>query len=440
MIDVAFGNDFRPTTSHTVVATLNKTLAKHALKGGMEMRIYREDSLSTGNDQSRPVRRSPTPTRGRTAPAARTTWACRTTPRSSSGCPPRRPSRAPRTTPSTPRRGASSFRTTGGSTSKLTLNIGLRYEVETALTESNDKSVSGFEYGYTQPIEATVQAKYAALNDPALKALVPQLNVKGGLMFAGVDGSSRLYETPKNTFLPRFGFAYQVNPKTIIRGGAGLFAGFLGQRRGDVFPNGWSQTTTIATTTNAYGAPSRRAGTRRFSPRRSIEPVGNANGRQQGLGNAIDFFNQDPKISKQFRYQIGFQRELPGGFVVEAAYVGQLRVRHRDHQQHQRPAERVPEHGQLPYRRDERQQHLPRRLGREPVRRADAGDQLEQRDHRPLAAAAPVPAVRWTSTRRTTTASPGTTPPSSACRSGSPRATRWASPTPTRTGSRRRST
>ena len=52
MIDVAYANDFRPTTSHTVVATLNKTLAAHSLKGGMEMRIYREDSLSTANAQA----------------------------------------------------------------------------------------------------------------------------------------------------------------------------------------------------------------------------------------------------------------------------------------------------------------------------------------------------------------------------------------------------
>ena len=206
--------------------------------------------------------------------------------------------------------------------SKLTLNLGLRYEVETALTERNDKSVSGFDYDYVQPIEGTVQARYAALNDPALKALVPQLSVKGGLMFAGVDGSSRLYETPKNTFLPRFGFAYQMNPKTVIRGGAGLFAGFLGQRRGDVFPNGWSQTTTVGTTINAFGAPVPRSWDDALLTTPILEPVGNANGRQQGLGQAIDFFNQNPSVSKQLRWQIGFQRELPGGFVVEAAYVG----------------------------------------------------------------------------------------------------------------------
>jgi len=321
MIDVAFGNDFRPTTSHTVVAALNKTLTKHALKGGMEMRIYREDSLSTANEQA--GRYQFTNSYTRQSSASGTDYlGLQNYAAFLLGL--------PSTTSLTRASDYSEYSKTWGFfvqddwrvNSKLTLNIGLRYEVETALTERNDKSVSGFEYGYTQPIEGAVQTKYAALNDPALKALVPQLNVKGGLMFAGVDGSSRLYETPKNTFLPRFGFAYQLDPKTIIRGGAGLFAGFLGQRRGDVFPNGWAQVTTIATTTNAYGAPVPKSWDNALLTQPILEPVGNANGRQQGLGNAIDFFNQDPKISKQLRYQIGFQRELPGGFVVEAAYVG----------------------------------------------------------------------------------------------------------------------
>jgi hypothetical protein len=141
-------------------------------------------------------------------------------------------------------------------------------------------------------------------------------------MFAGVDGSNRLYQTPKNTFLPRFGFAYQLNPKTVIRGGAGLFAGFLGQRRGDVFPNGWSETTTVGTTTNSFGAPIPRSWDNAFLTTPILEPVGNQKGRQQGLGQAIDFFNQNPGLSKQLRFQLGFQRELPGGFVVDAAYVG----------------------------------------------------------------------------------------------------------------------
>ena len=64
-----------------------------------------------------------------------------------------------------------------------------------------------------------------------------------------------MYKTPKNNFLPRFGAAYQLNDKTVIRGGFGLFAGFLGERRGDVIQPGYTRTTTLGTTTLASGAP-----------------------------------------------------------------------------------------------------------------------------------------------------------------------------------------
>src|SRR5262249_41077830 len=51
-VGTAFGNDFRPITTHSVNATLNKAMGVHSLKGGLEMRIYREDSLPTGNATS----------------------------------------------------------------------------------------------------------------------------------------------------------------------------------------------------------------------------------------------------------------------------------------------------------------------------------------------------------------------------------------------------
>ena len=114
MIDVAFGNDFRPVTSHSLVATLNKAWGAHALKGGTEIRLYGERSFSrpTTRPASTP---SPTPTRVRAAPAAPTTSACRTSRRSCSACRPRRRSRARRSTTNVPSPGGSTCRTTGGS-------------------------------------------------------------------------------------------------------------------------------------------------------------------------------------------------------------------------------------------------------------------------------------------------------------------------------------
>jgi hypothetical protein len=322
MVGVAYGGDFRPTTSHTAAATLNKVLStSHVVKGGVEMRIYREDSLSTANatsgeytfnnDYTRQNSASGGDFNGLQAYAAFLLGL---------------PSTQSILRPSD----YSEYSKTWGFfvqddwrvNRKLTVNLGLRYEVETPLTERNDKSVSGFDFDYVQPIEGPARTAYATLNDPALKALVPQLNVRGGLMFAGVDGSRRLYNAPRNTFLPRAGFAYQANPKTVVRGGIGLFAGFLGQRRGDVFTNGFSQTTTVGLTTNAFGAPIPRNIQTALLSTPILEPVGNALGRQTSLGTNISFFNQDPGVAKQLRWQLGFQRELFDSFTLEAAYVG----------------------------------------------------------------------------------------------------------------------
>jgi hypothetical protein len=321
MVDVAYGNDFRPVTTHSFAATLNKAMGRHSLKSGAEMRIYGERSTPIGNDQSgryqftntytRQSSASGTDYQGLQAYAAfllgipsTMTW-----------------QRSPK---------YDEHSTTWGFfaqddwriNDKLTLNLGLRYEVEQALVEKDNKSVTGFDYEYVQPIQSQVQANYANLNDPALKALVPQLTLKGGLMFAGKDGGNGLYRTPKNTLLPRVGFAYQLTPKTVIRGGAGLFAGFLGERRGDVITTGYSQTTTVGTYTLASGAPMGQFWDTAFLTTPIIEPVGNAAGKQTFLGNGISFFLQDPKVSKQFRYQIGVQQELRGGWVAEASYVG----------------------------------------------------------------------------------------------------------------------
>ena len=320
-VSVAYGNDFRPVTTHSVAATLTKSMGEHSVKSGIDWRNYGERSTPIGNAQSGQYAFTNTYTRQSSASGTDYQGL-----QAYAGFLLGMPS----TTSITRSPVYDEHSTTTGFfaqddwrvNNRLTLNLGLRYEVETALVEKDNQSVTGFDYNYVQPIEAAVQARYAALNDPALKALVPQLNVRGGLMFAGVDGGRGLYNTPKNTWLPRAGFAFQLTPKTVVRGGGGLFAGFLGERRGDVISTGYSQTTTVGTVNNANGAPIPQYWDAAFITTPPIDPVGNANGRQTFLGNGISFFNQDPRISKQFRYQIGVQRELPGGWVFEAAYVG----------------------------------------------------------------------------------------------------------------------
>jgi hypothetical protein len=307
-------NEFRPVDTHSFAATFNKTLGEHAFKAGMEFRSYRENDFFASNNQTGAFVFDNTYTKQKDDSS--TTQVALSFAAFLLGLP---------TSASGVTRAAdyAEQSTTWGFfvqddwkvNSRLTLNLGLRYEVEGALTERYNKSVSGFDPFYLQPIEAAARAKYTS---PI--AEVPVLNARGGLLFAGANGAGRgLYKTPRNNYMPRFGFAYRLNDKTVVRGGYGIFFGFLGERRGDVIQTGYSITTNMVPTTdnvNFIGTLSNPF------PNGILAPTGASAGYQTNLGNNISFFNQRPLTPYNQRWELGFQRELPGGFVVDASYVG----------------------------------------------------------------------------------------------------------------------
>ncbi len=203
-------------------------------------------------------------------------------------------------------------------TSRLSLNFGLRYELEGPLTERFNRSVSSFDPTAALPIEAAVRAAYALNPDPTLPA--SQFQVRGGLTFPGVNGASRaLWARDTNNFMPRIGFAWHVAPKTVARGGYGVFFGFLGSRRGDVQPYGFTERTNLVATSNEITFDGRLSDP---FPTGIREPLGAANGAMTYAGQGISFFNQHPLAPYMQRWQIGLQHELPHRIVLDAAYVG----------------------------------------------------------------------------------------------------------------------
>ena len=98
-------------------------------------------------------------------------------------------------------------------TSKLTLNLGLRYEWSTPYNERHDKiQFSDFagDSGITVPIDV-----------PGV--LSTNSSLLGTTVFAGSD--HRNVPVDRNNWAPRIGFAYAMNPNTVIRGGAGVYYG-----------------------------------------------------------------------------------------------------------------------------------------------------------------------------------------------------------------------
>jgi Carboxypeptidase regulatory-like domain len=202
---------------------------------------------------------------------------------------------------------------------KLTLSIGLRFERPSPLTERFNRSVRGFEAGTASPIQAQAQANYARSPIPELAPA--NFRVLGGLTFAGVNGQpSTLWKTSQNMLMPRFGFAYSLTPKTVIRGGYGIFYDALGVVSYHVNQTGFSQSTDLVPSLD--NGLSYIANIRNPFPGTFLQPRGAGAGLATNLGQDVNFFDEDTTSSYMQRWQFAVQRELAGRALVELSYVG----------------------------------------------------------------------------------------------------------------------
>jgi len=106
---------------------------------------------------------------------------------------------------------------------KLTLNLGLRYDYFTPISESNGGQANFVQTGppngaATYLIPAS--GKDARTLSPSFIALA----AKDGIAIDSTSSyGNSLVKTQKANFAPRVGFAYEISPKLVVRGGLGLF-------------------------------------------------------------------------------------------------------------------------------------------------------------------------------------------------------------------------
>ena len=220
-------------------------------------------------------------------------------------------------------------------TRTLTLNLGLRYDVQIPWKERFNRGNRGFDLTTKNPLSDAVLAKwnqiktsYDATNPRYPFPTAPSV-LYGGYLFPGVGGeASRLYDTDWTNLGPRLGLAWQILPKTVIRTGGGLY--YMSPTQ-DNTQTGFSQSTPYVATIDGK-TPS--AGASLSGAYSLVNPFPSGlqppNGASEGLlttvGRGVSWDNPGFKIPRTYQYSFGIQQELPWAILAEVSYAGNYQV------------------------------------------------------------------------------------------------------------------
>ncbi|MDP9337329.1 MAG: TonB-dependent receptor [Acidobacteriota bacterium] len=193
-------------------------------------------------------------------------------------------------------------------TSKLTLNLGMRYEWSTPYDERNNQ----------------IQfSDFAGDSGIAVPIVVPGLvnttsNLPGSTVFA--SSNRRNMRVDRNNWAPRLGFAYAMNPNTVIRGGAGIYYGLNVATNFQFAGTAFGAANPILFTKDNFQTP--------FATLANPFPVGFAQPQGQkygtaalwGFGNNNSLDTGKARNAEIYQWNLGVQHLFPGQIVIGVDY------------------------------------------------------------------------------------------------------------------------
>jgi len=189
----------------------------------------------------------------------------------------------------------------------LTLNLGLRWETDTPMTDVNNR-LNSFDASVINPVSGT----------------------PGLIRFAGVSGwRTKPYDTDLNNLGPRFGLAWKPfgSQKTVVRGGYGIFYAHPFDRGVPFSASlGFESSTALNTPDNGItapfllkdGVPGLTAQAPQLNDSFGAVPVG------KNPTTAVTFFETNRRTGYSQQFNLGIQHELSAAMFIEVSYVGNL--------------------------------------------------------------------------------------------------------------------
>jgi len=189
-------------------------------------------------------------------------------------------------------------------TPKLTLNIGLRYDLDQPRWETHNRQNSF---------------------DPA--AINPVSGTPGVIAFSGVNGVSKYANRwDKNNFGPRIGLAWKLSNSLVVRsGGAILYTGEYDQATPIVANTGFSTQGSFVSPDNGITPTFLLAGglppvlsptTADLTPGFGAVPIG------KSPTTSVAYFNPNRSVGYLYQGNLNIQKQLPGNVLIDVGYLG----------------------------------------------------------------------------------------------------------------------
>jgi len=197
-------------------------------------------------------------------------------------------------------------------TSKLTVNLGLRYEWSSPYTERfNRQQFSDF----TGDTGISVNLPNA-LNP----SQTTPTELVGTTLFVNQGGLGRSVPTDRNNIAPRLGFAWSINPYTVLRGGAGIYYGLSPATNFQYPGTAFSTSDPVLFTTDNY--QTQFATLENPFPLGISSPQGTAYGKLAvwGYDNSNNLGTQQAQNANIYQWNVGIQHLFPWEVTIGIDY------------------------------------------------------------------------------------------------------------------------